>query len=131
MKNQVILIIDNDDAVREATARVLSCCGYANVLQATNGQQGIKMIGEHNPDLVITALTMPGMCGEEVARWISREHKPAHSSIKIIALGGGDHKMVEPVVKAAGCDALLPKLSGLSSFRSTTDLLLGIPSSIH
>jgi len=123
MKTKLILVIDDESAVRSIIVAVLRRCGWTNVLEAANGREGIEMIKEHNPDLVITDLTMPGMRGEEVLRWISREHKPAFPAIKTIALSG-DGLQVESVVKAAGCDVFLDKPFQIDQLKMAVDALL-------
>ena len=109
MKTSKILLIDDEQWVRETIAMFLEFYGYSNIVQASDGQEGIRMIWQHKPDLVITDLTMPGIRGEEVIRWISCEHKPAHPEIRVVALSADPEGTAEPAVRAAGADAFLSK----------------------
>jgi CRP-like cAMP-binding protein len=60
MKN-TILIIEDNDKIREATAAFLEQADY-HVLQAANGKTGLKM-AQHSPDLIICDIMMPKMNG--------------------------------------------------------------------
>ena len=127
MKNSLILLIDDDNNTRQATALILNYIGYPNVIQATGGREGVKMIINHHPDLVITDLRMPEMPGEQVIHWITQEYRPAYPYVKVIAYSGDDREAVEPVVKAAGSDAFISKPIDLAAFRQVVDALLALP----
>ena len=64
-----LLIIDDDEVVRASLAAYLEDSGFS-VLQASNGQQGLQVFEEHQPDLVICDLRMPQMDGLELIRQI-------------------------------------------------------------
>lgn len=57
-----ILIVDDDRNSRESLARVLRRDGY-EILCAENGKIGLEMAREHEIDLVMTDLKMPGLDG--------------------------------------------------------------------
>lgn len=61
-----ILVVDDEELVRAAAARMLRTYGYETVL-ADGGQQALDRIrNEGKFDLVLLDLTMPGMSGAEV-----------------------------------------------------------------
>jgi CheY-like chemotaxis protein len=61
-----VLVVDDDDAIREVIAEVLRDEGYA-VTVAANGEQALREIrGPHRPDLVLLDLMMPVMSGWEL-----------------------------------------------------------------
>lgn len=61
--NQIILIIDDDDDVREATQICLEVTGDWEIITASSGQEGlIKAIAEQ-PDLILLDVMMPVMDG--------------------------------------------------------------------
>lgn len=62
-----VLIIDDDDIVRDALNTYLSKTGY-NVTLACNGREGLDIIREENFDLIITDLMMPQISGMEVLK---------------------------------------------------------------
>ncbi|HLH87556.1 MAG TPA: response regulator [Xanthobacteraceae bacterium] len=71
-----ILLVDDDNAVREVTRAMLHELGYL-VLEAGSGGAALDLIDHaHRLDLMIVDFAMPGMNGAEVAR-LARLRKPA------------------------------------------------------
>ena len=66
-----ILVIDDEEAIRDSCSQVLSKDGYATET-AENGQIGLRKIREVKPDLVLIDLKMPGMSGMELLEEIGR-----------------------------------------------------------
>jgi two-component system, cell cycle sensor histidine kinase and response regulator CckA len=61
-----ILIVDDDDYVRRATARALRSRGYA-VTEADNGRAALIALTKAPVDLLLTDIVMPGMSGRILA----------------------------------------------------------------
>ncbi|OPX37477.1 MAG: Fis family transcriptional regulator [Desulfobacteraceae bacterium 4484_190.2] len=57
-----ILIIDDDDQLRKSFEKLLAEEGY-NVITASSGEAGLKMVSYDPPDLVILDMRLPGMNG--------------------------------------------------------------------
>jgi DNA-binding response OmpR family regulator len=57
-----ILLIDDSEYIIEGTASLLRFEGY-EVITANNGQDGVKLAREEQPDLIICDVSMPGMDG--------------------------------------------------------------------
>ncbi len=68
-----VLIIDDDEAVRRTFRRVLERSGLA-VLEAENGQTGLRLCSEKNPGVVLLDLRMPEMDGLDVLSNLVVEH---------------------------------------------------------
>lgn len=60
-----ILVIDDDDAVRETMARTLRGAGYT-VETAETGEQGVSAARGNGFDVILSDLRMPGISGIEV-----------------------------------------------------------------
>lgn len=60
-----ILAIDDDPRTTELLAASLGPEGFV-VLKANTGEQGLEMAAQHQPDLIVLDLLMPGMNGFEV-----------------------------------------------------------------
>jgi CheY-like chemotaxis protein len=58
-----ILIIDDDDDIREVAALTLEMVAGWNVVTANSGAHGIQRAQEENPDAILLDVMMPGMDG--------------------------------------------------------------------
>lgn len=61
-----ILVVDDDDAIRQMVGAVLAEEGYL-VEHATNGEEALKLVRQKPIDLVVLDILMPIMDGWEVA----------------------------------------------------------------
>jgi two-component system, cell cycle sensor histidine kinase and response regulator CckA len=70
----VILVVDDDAAVRQVTARVLQRAGY-RVLQAAEGTEALTVARSYDGklDLLLTDVVMPGMNGRELGELMTQE----------------------------------------------------------
>lgn len=62
-----ILIVEDDDGIRDLVDIVLSSAGY-EVLTASDGAAALQVVGRVHPDLVLLDMRMPVMDGWEFAR---------------------------------------------------------------
>jgi DNA-binding response OmpR family regulator len=81
---QNILVIDDDKLMCLALAKILASAGY-NVVQACDGEEGLKLYRTQHFDLVITDLIMPDKEGIQIIRELRKEN----SQIRIIAMSAG------------------------------------------
>jgi hypothetical protein len=66
--HEVVLVVEDEDAMREVTRRILTRNGY-DVMTASSGAEAIALATEHGEriDLLLTDVVMPQMQGKEVA----------------------------------------------------------------
>jgi diguanylate cyclase (GGDEF)-like protein len=76
-----VLVVDDDASVREFLKESLVTEGY-HILLATNGDDGVRMAIEREPDLIILDLMMPGITGFDVLRRLRQS--PDAADIPII-----------------------------------------------
>jgi len=67
-----ILIIDDDQEICRVLSIGLQRVGY-NVRVAANGEEGLAVAAEMNPDLILCDLDMPGLTGQEVVAALRRD----------------------------------------------------------
>jgi CheY-like chemotaxis protein len=67
----VMLVVDDDELVRHATADLLSDHGY-RVVQAACGAEALALLESRSFDLLVTDLVMPGMSGVDLLRHVAR-----------------------------------------------------------
>ena len=71
----MVLVVDDDDAVREVTAGLLADLGY-NVVEAGSGGAALELIERHDEiSAVVLDFAMPGMNGADLAREL-RSRRP-------------------------------------------------------
>jgi len=68
----LILIIDDEEALRDGCSQVLEKAGYA-VLTAEQGIEGVMLAREHLPDMAFIDLKMPNISGMEIIEILSRD----------------------------------------------------------
>lgn len=81
-KKNLILIVDDEEEIRLLLREFLEKNGY-DVIVAADGQQALKLAGEHTPDLVITDMLLPKEHGVEVMQSIKDKF-----FLPIIAISG-------------------------------------------
>jgi class 3 adenylate cyclase len=98
------VLADDNESFREVTAQLLERAGYA-VFTAPDGRRALQAVREHQPDLLLLDIMMPGMSGIDVVGQV-REHDPLMGIVMVTAFGSE-----EVAVKAltAGADDYLIK----------------------
>jgi len=80
---KTILIIEDNNDIRESTAEILELAGY-RVLQAANGRLGVDLATQQLPDLILCDIMMPELDGYGVLYLLSKT--PETSGIPFIFL---------------------------------------------
>jgi len=81
-----ILMIDDEQLLLEVLTAFLEDSGF-EVLQALDGQTGLEMIRQQQPDLVLCDLRLPGMDGLQVLAAVARDY-PDLPILVVSGLGG-------------------------------------------
>ena len=99
-----ILVVDDEQAVRESLRRSLRFNGY-EVLTANDGLEAVETVRAENPELLILDIMMPNMDGLEVCRSLRSEgwDRP------ILVLTARDGVSDRVAGLDAGADDYLPK----------------------
>jgi two-component system, OmpR family, KDP operon response regulator KdpE len=82
----MILVVDDDPAIRESLARELRISGYTTA-SGSDGHDGVCAFDEHAPDLVLTDLSMPRSDGFEL---ISAIRAKSRTPIIVLSVRGND-----------------------------------------
>jgi two-component system KDP operon response regulator KdpE len=114
MNSPTILVVDDDSQIRRVMRTALSSHGYT-IVEARNGEEGLRKVRTEHLDLVILDLNMPDMDGIEVCREIrSASSLPiimltvrAAEKDKVRALDAGAD---DYVVKPFGIEELLARI---------------------
>src|SRR5579863_3160355 len=117
-----VLIVDDDDAMRDALGEAARDLGYEPRL-ARSGAAALASLDEHPADAVLLDLRMPGLDGLEVLRRIRARrlappvtvltaHATAENTIEAMRLGAFDH-LIKPI--------------GRSALKRALDAMIGAP----
>jgi CheY-like chemotaxis protein len=79
-----ILIIDDEDDIREVAALSLESVAGWEVITANSGSQGLARAAEHRPDAILLDVMMPGMDGPTTVRELRKN--PVTAKIPVLLL---------------------------------------------
>lgn len=98
-----VLIVDDDPAMTDLIKLLLAPAQY-EVVTANNGQDGINLAKQFDPDIVLLDLMMPEMTGSQVCKKIRK-----FSSVPIIMMSALDNPALVVDALDAGADDYLIK----------------------
>jgi excisionase family DNA binding protein len=117
-----ILVVDDDEAVRDLIARALTAAGY-DVARAADGLAALERVAERGIDLLITDLRMPGMDGLALVR----EARRAAPGLPVIIITGFSTEETATDAVALGVAGYLTKPFRLARILAATARALGEP----
>ena len=88
------------------TEDMLHAAGFTTAL-ASDGESGLVLARQQQPDVVLTDLQMPGMDGLALTRRLKADKRTA--SIPVVALTGHALAGISEGARRAGCDAFVTK----------------------
>ena len=94
-QDKTLIIIDDEPAIRNGIFNILQNSNISNlkvVAQASNGIDGLNLINQLHPNIVISDIIMPGLTGLEL---ISEVRKKNDSTEFIIISGYDDFKYAQ------------------------------------
>jgi len=104
MEKEKILIVDDDDGVREMLADFFEVLGFRSIV-ACNGREALDILDKHQVSLVISDIKMPVMDGIEMLRRI----KKRHTDLDVILITGYEPDYSRNSVKEAGASDYIAK----------------------
>jgi CheY-like chemotaxis protein len=105
--NGVSILVVEDDPLSAKLAVLLLKQQGADVRVAPNAEQGLKILEEYHPRLVVLDLVLPRMSGLLLAHFIKADERFARTILVAVTMISGPD--VERVVSEAGCAAYIRK----------------------
>jgi CheY-like chemotaxis protein len=105
-RGELVMLVDDEALVREATQRVLKANGY-RVITAANGEEALRLFMRNRDDiqLVLTDMMMPVMDGVRLIRSL----RTLEPSVKILATSGLEEAFSREELGALGLHEILAK----------------------
>ncbi len=101
-----ILVID-DDAVQRVLLNAVFRKQGLEVLQAANGQEGIRLAREQMPDLIVSDVNLPEMDGFAILNNLRKE--PITATIPFIIITANPNEADQRRARESGANGYLPK----------------------
>ena len=116
---RTVLIIDDEDLVRDVVARMIEDLGYT-AMTARDGRSGLDMVAGNPVDAVLVDMTMPGMTGADVITSL----RATNPQLPVVLCSGYDRARAGQVT----ADAYLPKPFRIEALERTLAKLLPLRS---
>lgn len=117
--NRTILVIDDEPDIREVLAKRLKSLEW-NVLTAENGQEGLDVLKENKPDVILLDVMMPVMDGFEFYKNLKRDASLA--SIPVVVLTA--RRLMKETFQALGVNDFLSKPMEAEELKEKLDMVL-------
>jgi signal transduction histidine kinase/ActR/RegA family two-component response regulator len=99
-----ILVIDDDENIRDVIKDMLEFLDH-QVTLADSGETGLELFKQHEFDLVMTDLGMPGVSGWDVAKTC----KSLNENIPVIMISGWGNQIDDDMASKGGLDGIMAK----------------------
>jgi two-component system cell cycle response regulator DivK len=116
-----ILIVEDNEKNMKLARDVLQSRGYAT-LEAVTGEEGVRLVIDKKPDLVLMDIQLPGINGMEALRQLRAD--PGCAKIPVVAFTASVTPTDRSQISAAGFDAFISKPINLKEFLETVKRLL-------
>jgi DNA-binding response OmpR family regulator len=104
----IVLVADDEPTMRELLVRHLrTLTPPLEVIEASDGEEALRVARERLPDLVVLDVMMPEMSGWEVCKKIREDISLAHTGV--VMLTGIGEKLNEMTSPLYGADAFIDK----------------------
>jgi DNA-binding response OmpR family regulator len=103
---QTILIVDDETSFLDILQIILQRAGY-KTLVTTNGKEGLKLVYEHQPSLVVLDDMLPGISGGDICMTLKND--PSVSHIPVILYSAGPRVREREFIRQIGANATMSK----------------------
>lgn len=119
---ETVLLVEDTEDNRFMMRRLLEMAGY-RVVEATNGEEAVRLAESEQPDLILMDLSLPVIDGLAATRAIRKLN--GLSKTPIIVVSAHDTSDFQSDALAAGCDSYITKPIDFSQLEQLIARLLG------
>ena len=120
MGKKTILVIDDEVSIRVLMKKLLG--NEYNIMEASDGKEGVDMAYKLRPDLIMMDIMMPEMDGISAAGKIKSNKET--KSIPLVMISGLGHQQSEKLTEEHGIDAYINKPFSVQEIRELVNKLL-------
>lgn len=104
------IIVDDEKHVREGLLLLAEWekVGIETILEASDGNEAMQLISEHQPEIIFTDMRMPRCDGVELLKWIHNSNLQVKT---IVVSGHGDFQYTKKAITYGGFDYLLKPIN--------------------
>ncbi len=117
-----ILLVDDEPFIRISTRKMLERAGHG-VVEAKDGEDGLRVLENDKPDLILLDVRMPGTDGWEICREI-KEAKETRDIPVVICSVYTSGEFVKKSMEYAGADAHINKPFSMDELLNTVEKVL-------
>ncbi|MEL7036569.1 MAG: response regulator [Cyanobacteria bacterium J06592_8] len=121
-KQRRILVIDDDDHIREILQLSLEMSGNWQVFTAASGEEGLEIAVSQQPDAIILDVVMPGMDGPTTAQKIQQNETIRNIPVVLLTAAVQATQFIDPEL---GVQGVLSKLINPRHFAEQIAEVLG------
>ena len=125
MANELILIVEDNEKNRKLARDVLQVKGYRTI-ESETAEEGLKLIVEKGPDLILMDIQLPGMDGITAMKQLKAD--PGTTSIPVIAITASAMTHNRTTMLAEGFDGYQTKPISLKDFLGEVERVLQVKS---
>ncbi len=124
MANELILIVDDNVKNRKLIRDTLQARRYQTI-EANTGEEGVRLVGERQPALVLMDIGLPGISGIDALEQLRAD--PATAAIPVIAVSASAAAEDRRKIMAAGFDGFQGKPISMRELLETIHQVLDRP----
>ena len=121
-KPHTVLLVEDTEDNRFMMRRLLEMSGY-RVVEATNGEEAVRLAQSERPDLILMDLSLPVIDGLAATRAIRK--LDGLGKVPIVAVSAHDTSDFQADALEAGCDSYITKPIDFSQLELLISRLLG------
>ena len=119
-KQNSVLVIEDDQDLRDSLQRLLQ--EKYTISMATNGEEGLKLVQDIKPDLILSDVMMPIMDGFELCKQLKRKKETSCIPIILLTAKINDKDYLEGL--NCGADAYITKPFNFNVLQANIDMVI-------
>lgn len=113
MRGALVLVVEDNERNMKLLRDLLEASGY-RTLEATTGEDAVRLATKHVPDLVLMDIRLPGIDGFEALKRLRADERTA--TIRVLAVTAQAMRDDRERLRAAGFDDYIAKPLNITTF---------------